>query len=123
TQVFMVSGPDEMDPSKSIRRLYFTNTDLGAKLAACTTLACADSAMGDGAMVDYGAAAHLGYAVRLADQMKQYSGGTGTGAFKLTTDAPDHLAGTIAIDDSAMGGAKLDAKFDATLVKTFDKAR
>jgi hypothetical protein len=123
TQVFLVTGPDEFDPSKSISRLYLTNTDLGAKLAGCTTLACADAAMGDGAMVDYGAASHLAYAVRLDGQMKQYSGSTDASAFELTTDAPAHLAGTLAIDDSAMGGAKVDAEFDASLAKAFDQAR
>ncbi|MEO6969532.1 MAG: hypothetical protein ABI217_01390 [Chthoniobacterales bacterium] len=68
-------------------------------------------------------ARHLGHAVRLNHELVQYSGGTDAEAFKLTTNKPDHLAGKVQIDDSASGGAKVDATFDLTLVKTFTNLR
>ena len=40
---------------------------------------------------------------------------------KVTTDTAERLAGTLTIDDSAMGGAKVNVKFDATVVKQFSK--
>ena len=40
---------------------------------------------------------------------------------KLTTDTAQRLAGTLTIDDSAMGGAKVSVKFDTTLAKQFSK--
>ena len=40
---------------------------------------------------------------------------------KLTTDTPDQLAGTLTIDDSKAGGAKVTVKFDAKTAKSFSK--
>ena len=120
---FLVRGPDEMDPSKTVLRLYLSSVDIGAKIKAAKTFSDADSALEDGAMVDFSDARHLGYAVRLNHELLQYSGGTDGKAFTLTTNKPDHLAGKVHIDDSASGGAKVDATFDLTLVKTFTSLR
>ena len=120
---WMVRSPDEMDASKSILRIYLSSAGIGAKIKACKTLKCADIALDDGAMVDFSDAPHLGYAVRLNGQRVQYSGGTYGDAFKLTTNKPDHLAGKLQIDDTAVGGAKVDAEFDLTLTNTFKTVR
>jgi len=119
----LVRGPDEMDPSKTVLRLYLSSADIGAKIKACKTLSCADGALQDGAMVDYSDAPHLGYAIRLNGERAQYSGGTDGDAFKLSTNKPDHLAGKLHIDDSASGGATVDADFDLTVVNTFKSVR
>jgi opacity protein-like surface antigen len=119
----LVRGPDEMDPSKTVLRLYLSSADIGAKIKACKTLSCADGALQDGAMVDYSDAPHLGYAIRLNGERAQYSGGTDGDAFKLSTNKPDHLAGKLHIDDSASGGARVDADFDLTVVNTFKSVR
>ena len=120
---FLVRGPDEMDPSKTVLRLYLSSVDIGAKIKAAKTFSDADRALEDGAMVDFSDASHLGYAIRLNGERVQYSGGTDAEAFKLTTNKPDHLAGKVQIDDSASGGAKVAATFDLTLVKTFTSLR
>jgi opacity protein-like surface antigen len=120
---FLVRGPDDMDPSKTVLRLYLSSVDIGAKVKAAKTFSDADNALNDGAMVDFSDARHLGYAVRLNHELVQYSGGTDGEAFKLTTNKPDHLAGKVHIDDTASGGAKMDATFDLTLVKTFASSR
>ncbi|HEY2800782.1 MAG TPA: hypothetical protein VGI85_09325 [Chthoniobacterales bacterium] len=120
---FLVRGPDEMDPSKTVLRLYLSSVDIGAKIKAAKTFSDAESALEDGTMVDFSDASHLGYAVRLNHELVQYSGGTDGEAFTLTTNRPDHLAGKVHIDDSASGGAKVDATFDLTLVKTFTSLR
>ena len=120
---WLVRGPDEMDEGKNLLRIYLSSSDIGAKIKACTTLSCADKALGDGAMVDYNDARHLGYAVRLNNGMAQYSGGTDGNAFKLSINSADHLVGKLHIDDGAMGGAKVDADFDLTLLNTFKTAR
>lgn len=119
----MVRGPDEMDPARQILRLYLSSSDIRAQVEACKDLACADAALQDGAMVDFGDARHLGYAVRLDGERVQYSGGTDAGAFALTTHTPDHLAGKLHIDDSGMGGARVDATFDLTVARTFTSVR
>jgi hypothetical protein len=120
---WLVRGPDEMDPSKTVLRIYLSSVDVGAKIKACKTLSCADNALTDGAMVDFGDARHLAYAVRLNGERLQYSGGTNGEAFALTTNEPNRLAGKLHIDDSAVDGAKVDATFDLTLVNTFTSVR
>ena len=120
---YMVRSPDEMDDSKSILRIYLSSADIGAAIKACTTLSCADHALSDGAMVDYSDAEHLAFAVRLNGERAQYSGGTHGDAFALTTNKPDHLTGKLHIDDTAMGGAKVDADFDLGLTNTFKTVR
>ena len=116
---YLVRGPDEMDPDKTVLRLYLSSADIGARIKDCKTLSCADSALTDGAMVDFSDARHLGYAVRLNGERAQYSGGTDGAAFQLTKNQPDHLAGKLHIDDTKTDGAKVDATFDLTLVKAF----
>ncbi len=119
---WLVRSSDEIDASKIKVRLYFSSTDIGAKIKACTTLSCANLALEDGVKVDYSDARHLGYAVKLNGQRVQYSGGTDGEAFKLTINTPNHLAGTLHIDDSTTGGATVDADFDLTLMNTFKTA-
>ena len=119
----LVRGPDEMDPSKTVLRLYLSSVDLAAKIKACKTLNCADSALLDGAMVDFADSRHLGYAVRLNGGRLQYSGGTNGDAFTLTTSEPNRLVGKVQIDDSGRGGAKVEATFDLTVLNTFTSVR
>jgi hypothetical protein len=120
---WLVRGPDEMDPSKTVLRMYLSSADIGAKIKACHTLSCADSALEDGAMVDFSDARHLGYALRVNGGLSQYSGGTDAQAFTLSTNKPDHLAGKVHIDDAAVGGGKVDAEFDLMLANTFRSVR
>jgi hypothetical protein len=120
---WLVRGPDEMDPSRTVLRIYLSSADVGAKIKACKTLSCADNALTDGAMVDFSDARHLAYAVRLNGERLQYSGGSDGEAFTLTTSEPNHLVGKLHIDDSASGGAKVDATFDLTVVNIFTTVR
>lgn len=120
---WLVRGPEEMDPSKTILRIYLSSIDVGAKIKACKTLSCADNSLNDGAMVDFSDARHLAYAVRLNGERLQYSGGTNGEAFTLTTSEPNHLVGKLHIDDTAADGAKVDATFDLTVVNTFASVR
>jgi hypothetical protein len=120
---WLVRGPDEMDASKTVLRIYLSSADIGAKIKACHTLSCADGALEDGAMVDFSDARHLGYALRVNGGLSQYSGGTDAQAFTLSTNKPDLLAGKVHIDDAAVGGGKVDAEFDLMLANTFKSVR
>jgi hypothetical protein len=117
---WLVRGPNEMDPNTTVLRIYLSSVDIGAKIRACKTLSCADSALDDGGMIDFGEAAHLGYALRFNGDLAQYSGGTSAQAFTLSTNQPDHLAGKLHVDDSVIGGGEVDAEFDLTLTRTFE---
>lgn len=120
---YLVRSPHEFIPNQTIARIYLSSADIGAKIKACQTLSCADHALADGAMVDFGDASHLDYALRLNGERAQYSGATDASAFTLSTNKPDHLAGKLHIDDSAAGGGKIDADFDLTLANTFKSVR
>ena len=120
----LVKGPDTMDPKTTIRRVILSSTDLTAKIQACKTLDCSDDDLNEGIEIDIIAGGpRLLYWVAVGDGLVQYSGTQKPTALVTTTDTADRLAGRIAFDDSGAGGAKLDATFDATLIKTFDKAR
>ena len=120
---YLVRSPHEFSPGQIVLRIYLSSADIGAKIKACQTLTCADGALADGAMVDFGAAAHLDYALRLNGERTQYSGATNADAFALSTNKSDHLAGKLHIDDVAAGGGKVDADFDLTVMSTFKSAR
>jgi hypothetical protein len=121
--VWLVKGPDALDPKTTIRHLIFSATDIGAKVAACKTMSCTDADLGSGMTVDLGSGPRLNYWVSLNDQRVQYSGAAMPDALKLATDTPGRLAGKLTIDDSAAGGAKVDVEFDAPLLQELKLAR
>lgn len=121
--VWLVKGPDAVDPKTTIRHLIFSATDIGAKIAACKTMSCTDADLGSGMTVDLGSGPRLNYWVSLNDQRVQYSGAVVPDALKLTRDTPTRLAGKLTIDDSAAGGAKVDVDFDAPLLRELSLAR
>jgi hypothetical protein len=121
--VWLVKGPDAFDPKVTLRHLIFSSADIGAKVAACKTMSCTDAALGSGMTVDVSTGPRLNYWVVLNDQRVQYSGTVRPDALKLTTDTPTRLAGKLTIDDTAAGGAKVDATFDAPLLQELKLAR
>ncbi len=121
--VWLVKGPDAIDPKTTIRHLIFSATDIGAKVAACKTMSCTDADLGSGMTIDLGSGPRLNYWVSLNDQRVQYSGTAMPDALKLATDTPGRLAGKLTIDDSAAGGAKVDVEFDAPLLQELKLAR
>lgn len=119
--VYMIKGPDAAS-GKTIRQLIFTSADVSAKLQACASMACVSGNVPEGMTVDFDAGPGLNYWVVGNGQKVQYSGAAKPEeALKLTADTAERLAGTLAIDDGAMGGSKVNVKFDATIVKQFSK--
>ena len=120
---YLVKGPDAVEPGKTIRKLIFSTTDLGARIDACKTMSCTDADLGEGMTVDLDAGPRLNYWVVLNGQRIQYSGTEPPASLKLTTDTPQRLAGTLAFDGTAAGGAQVAIEFDTPLVKEMAKAR
>ena len=119
--VYLVKGPDAAS-GKTIRQLIFTAADVSAKLQACASMTCASGNVTEGMTVDFDAGPRLNYWVVGNGQKVQYSGTAKPDeALKLTADTAEHLAGTLVFDDAAMGGAKVNVKFDATVVKQYSK--
>jgi hypothetical protein len=117
-----IVGPDAFDDAKKIRRLIFTTASLDEKIKKCSAMNCVDQYI-EGLQVDLDAAPRLLYWISLNNQLVQYSGTVQNEMLTLTTDTPDHLAGTLKFDQSGSGGAKVEVTFDAKLIKTFAKAR
>jgi len=118
-----VKGPDEMDPKTTIKRIILSSTDLTTKIQDCKTLDCSDDGLTDGIEIDITGGPRLLYWLVVNNGLVQYSGTQQPAALAATADTAQRIAGKIAFDDSSAGGAKLDATFDAPLLKTFDKAR
>jgi hypothetical protein len=119
--VYMVKGPDAVS-GKTIRQLIFTSADVGAKLQACASMMCASGNVTEGMTVDFDVGPRLNYWVVGNGQKVQYSGTAKPDeTLKLIADTAERLAGTLTIDDGAMGGANVNVKFDAIAIKRFDK--
>jgi len=119
--VYLIKGPDAVS-GKTIRELIFTSADIGAKLQACASMMCASGHVIEGMTVDFDAGPRLNYWVVGNGQKIQYSGTAKPDeTLKATADTAQRLAGTLTIDHGAMGGAKVNVKFDATVIKQFNK--
>ena len=120
---FAVKGPDAVDEKKAIRRLVLSAIDVGPKIAACSTMACVDGSVTEGMEVDLDAGQRLNYWVALVGQRIQYSGTAIPEAFAATANDGRRIAGRLSIDDSAAGGPKIDATFDAAIGRALARAR
>jgi hypothetical protein len=118
-----VTGPSDMEPGKQVRRLILSATDIGGKLQACKTLSCTDGEVTEGMTVDFTGGPRLNYWVVLNGGKVQYSGAARPETFTAKANDATHLAGQLAIDDTAAGGPKVTATFDVTLAKDFKVAR
>ena len=116
---WLVKGPYERDPGKTVRRLILSANDIGAKLQACKTLSCASGQVTEGITVDFDTPPRLDYWVAVNAQKVQYSYGAMPEAFVARADTEGRLAGRLAIDDVAAGGPKVDVEFDVTVFKEF----
>ncbi len=121
--VWLVKGPDAVDPKLTIRSLIFSAADIGAKVKACKNMRCLVSDLDDGVTVDLDAGPRLNYWVVLKGQRIQYSGTARLETLKATANTPARVAGKLAIDDTAAGGGKIDIDFDAPLLAELKTAR
>ena len=118
---YLIKGPDAVT-GKTVRELVLVPVDMSAKLQACATMSCVSGNLNDGMTVDLDAGPQLNYWIVANGQKIQYSGTAHPDeALKLTADTAEHLAGTLTIDDSRAGGARVGVTFDAKTVKHFSK--
>ena len=120
---YLVTGPDGLDPRKTVRRIILSAKDVGAKLRACQTMSCADGELMEGLVVDIDGGPRLNYWMTVNNQLVQYSGTKPPAALRASADEPKRLAGKLTFDDAQSGGPKVDVEFDAPLVKEFKAAR
>jgi hypothetical protein len=116
---WLVKGPYERDPAKTIRRLILSANDIGTAIQGCKSVSCADGKVTEGMTVDFDVSPRLDYWIALNGQKVQYSGAAMPDAFSARANDPGHLAGKLAIDDVAAGGPKVEAEFDVRVFKTF----
>ena len=115
---YYITGPGSFDNTQKERRIVFTAEDHATAITECAAYRCAQLALIDGLtffLADQDMAnwwAHVG--------QTQMSGTAIGSALNLSSDSPDHLAGTFKIGG---GGASATATiaFDAKLTKAFDQ--
>jgi len=117
---YLVTGPDAMDQETIIRRVILSETDIASDILACTTLGCSTDNLNEGMTLDLVDGPRLYYWVVLNGQLVQYSGTEETSSLAATRDEPGRVAGTLNIDDTESGGPKIEAEFDAVLLKEFE---
>lgn len=120
--VAYVTGPDQFDAKQTVRRLIFSTVDLSKDIQACAALDCTDDKLMEGFEVDIVQGPRLNIWFVANGQLVQHSDTAELTALKKTTDTPEHLAGSIAIDKLAAGGVKAALTFDAPRLKAFTKA-
>ena len=120
---YLVTGPDAVDPKKSIRRVILSAKELGATVRGCQVMSCADSQLMEGLVVDFVGGPRLNYWMTVNDQRVQHSATKPPSVLKASADEPKRVAGKLVFDDTASGGPKVDVEFDAALVKEFKAAR
>ena len=116
---WLLKGPSEMDPRKTIRRLILSANDISPKLQECTTMRCASGQVTEGMTVDFDIPPRLDYWIAVSDQKVQYSYGAMPEAFVARINDAGHLAGKLTINHVRAGGQKVDAEFDVTVFKEF----
>ncbi len=121
--VWLVKGPDAVDPKTTIRQLIFSAADIGAKVKACKTMRCLTSDLDNGLTVDLDAGPRFNYWIVLNGQLIQYSGTAKPEVLKATANTPARVAGKLVIDGSAAGGGKIDIDFDVPLLAELKAAR
>jgi hypothetical protein len=118
---YLLKGPDVIDPTRIVRRLYLTSTDIGPALKACSSFSCAGGNVTEGMTITLDSDRRLAYWVALKDGMVQYSGMARVEALEASVNTPERVTGTFRVDD-APGGPKVDVKFDASLLKEMKTA-
>lgn len=120
THAALVVGPDVVS-GKPMRRLVLSTRDVSAAIKACESMMCSSGNIEEGMTVDFIDEPRLGYWFVANGQLIQHSGVIKPEVATLSTDRPDHLAGTLTFDQSTSGGPSVAVTFDASLVKTLKK--
>ena len=119
---YLLKGPDVIDPTRIVRRLYLTSTDIGSALKACSSLSCADGNVTEGMTLDLDSDQRFGYWVALKNGTVQYSGTAKKETLEASVNAPERVTGTFRADDTTAGGPKVEVKFDASVLKEMKTA-
>jgi hypothetical protein len=114
--VYLVAAPAD---GKTARRLIFSATDIGAGIAKCTTISCATNDLKEGLELEIDSPGRMNLWAVANGQKVQHSDTAPRDTLTTTTDAPDSVAGKLAIDKSASGGPKINIEFKAKLTKAF----
>jgi hypothetical protein len=120
---YLIKGPDAIDTKTIIRRLVLTGKDIGGKIHGCKTMSCVDGEVTEGLIVDLTSGPRLGYWMALNNGLVQHSGTLRPTVLEPSVNDAKRLAGKLSFDDTSAGGPKVEASFDAPMLKEFTAAR
>ena len=114
---YVVTGPDVADPSQTVARLIFSETDIANALQTCASMMCIDSQITEGLVVDITDGPRLNSWLTLNKGRVQYSGPQPPAALTIKSETATRIAGALAFDASAAGGPKVEVVFDAPVIR------
>lgn len=120
---YLVKGPDDFDPHKTIKRIVLSATDIASTIQQCRAMNCAEARVTEGMTVDIDGGRRLNYWIAVKEGHVQYSGTQRSNALKTTANEAGRLAGSLSFDGTPAGGPRVDVEFDASLLKEFQFAR
>ena len=106
-----------MASRRTIRRIVPSVADVMPALEKCEDMTCSDGGIKEGMTIDLDAGERVNYWFVASGQLVQYSGSADPASLKLTTNAPERVAGTWNLDARKRGGPRIQVEFDAALVK------
>jgi len=119
--VYLVEGPDNLNPSERIYRLIFSAKDISDKIKSSTLMRETGRYLAEGFEINLVKGPRYEYWMVLNGGMVQYSGTVPPANLVTTTHSPTKIVGTFKQDNSGAGGPKIDVTFEVTLLKKFDK--
>jgi hypothetical protein len=114
---YVVTGPDVADPTRTVARLIFSETDIASALQTCASMMCVAGQITEGLVVDISDGPRLTSWLTLNKGRVQYSAPQAPASLSITTETAARIAGTLAFDATATGGPKVDVTFDAAVIR------
>lgn len=115
---YLITGDNH---GTKVRKVILSAVDIKDKITASTSLMSASSKLREGISFELDETMpFVGYWMAIADQSTQVSAPLDAKLFATTTNTPQRVAGKVSFDESASGGPKVEASFDAPLTKSFD---
>lgn len=103
-----------------VRKVILSAVDIKDKIAGASSLMSAGAKLREGISFELDESVpFVGYWMAIADQSMQISAPLEPKLFATTASTPQRVAGKVSFDQSGSGGPKVEAEFDASLLKEF----
>ena len=114
---YLIAGDNH---GSKVRKVILSAVDIKDEITAATSLMSAGAKLREGISFELDdSMPFVGYWMAIADQSIQVSAPLDKKLFATTTSTAQRVAGKASFDQSGSGGPKVEATFDAALLKEF----